>query len=315
MSATVIEPSAERLFSHFLDAVDGTACFPASSTPAEIAAACSPIGLRFPLLLDPSVSIFEHVTASTHAPASCRFGPYCDNILGMNWRCPNGSLVRIGEQVAKTTTGYDWLRFLLHSGTRFGSPVDYVVRLRPECGQTQAAILEGSPEDLKHCLREFIHSGWMHWWDAVDFLAESDRFRLRVIYHAVPDEMPIYAHRISEVATGRNVEVTSGALAECARDGIPDLVLKTTPDRTVALAQQLAREGHRCVALWYSGVVHAYFKDEKDMAARATAIGTDLAPQLEADGGDWHSKHLPAAPPRPDDREWLKVLQEVLDTL
>ena len=55
MSPTVLEPAAERLFPHFLDPVDGTACLPASSTPAEIAASCSPAGLRFPLLLDPSV--------------------------------------------------------------------------------------------------------------------------------------------------------------------------------------------------------------------------------------------------------------------
>lgn len=314
MSHTLLEPAAERLFPHFLDPVDGTACVSASSTPAEIAATCSPVGLRFPLFLDPTASLSEHIHAATHTPASCRFGPYCDNILGMNWRCPNGTLVRVGEQVAKTTTGYDWLRFLLHSGNRFGSPVDYVLRLRPECGQTQAAILEGTPETLEACLREFIHSGWMHWWDSVDFLTENNRFRLRVLYHTVPEEIPIYTHRISEIASGRQVSVTSAPLAEGTWDGIPDLVLKTTPDRTLSLARRIAKEGHRCVALWYSGVVHAYFKGLRDPASQALALGTSLAPELESDGGDWHSKHLPAPPPRASEREWIKILQEALET-
>jgi hypothetical protein len=68
------------------------------------------------------------------------------------------------------------------------------------------------------------------------------------------------------------------------------------------------------VALWYSGVVHAYFKNTAAPAQQAAAIGTTLAHELEAEGGDWHSKHLPTPEPTPAEREWLEILQEVLDT-
>jgi len=52
--------------------------------------------------------------------------------MGMNWRLPDGRIVRVGERVVKTTTGYDWFRFLLHTSHRFGHATDYASRLQPE---------------------------------------------------------------------------------------------------------------------------------------------------------------------------------------
>jgi FAD/FMN-containing dehydrogenase len=116
--------------------VDGTLCLPANAIAADIHSQAHAHRLRFPLLLDEATTLREQIAATTHAPVSCRFGPYCDNILGINWRLPSGRIARIGERVVKTTTGYDWLRFLLHSGSRYGEPVDYVLRLRPDYGCT-----------------------------------------------------------------------------------------------------------------------------------------------------------------------------------
>ena len=101
----------------------------------------------------------------------------------MNWRLPSGRIARIGERVAKTTTGYDWLRFLLHSGSRFGVAVDYVVRLRPDCGFTAIALFEGTHKALHTCVSKLLHSGWMHWWDAVDFITEGTASKVRVLVH------------------------------------------------------------------------------------------------------------------------------------
>ena len=75
--------SAERLFEPFLDPVDGVLCLPASATAADIQAQAGAHRLRFPLILDLLAPLRVQVEATTYAPASCRFGPYCDNILGM----------------------------------------------------------------------------------------------------------------------------------------------------------------------------------------------------------------------------------------
>ena len=119
----------ERLFVPFLDEVDGTLCLPSNAKASDIVSKAQAHRLRFPLLLDEAKTLREQIAATTHAPASCRFGPYCDNILGMNWRLPSGRIARIGERVVKTTTGYDWLRFLLHSGSRYGEPVIHSINL------------------------------------------------------------------------------------------------------------------------------------------------------------------------------------------
>lgn len=313
---TAFKPSTERLFAGFVDPVDGTCCVPASATAGDIEALVRDHRLRFPLVLDERASLAAQVDASTHAPASSRFGPFCDNILGMNWRLPNGSVVRIGERVAKTTTGYDWLRFLLHSGHRFGSPADYVLRLRPYCGATRLAHLKLDPQQGQTALEALIFNGWMHWWDSVDVLVERERFAVRVAFHTVSEEVECYEQRLREVAA-----MADGVLAveDCANapvDGLPDVVLKTTPDRTLAIARDLAREGLRCVVLYYSGIVHGFAALKGgEPVARAVELGAALADKLEAEGGDWHSRHISSSAPRLAEAAWLQTLEETIMAL
>ena len=95
--------------------------------------------------------------ASGFASASSRFGPYCDNIMGMNWKLRDGHVVRIGERVVKSTTGYDLLRFLLNSDGRFGEPVDFVLRLRPDCGTSGVFTLR--PEMTRSSAVVADHAG------------------------------------------------------------------------------------------------------------------------------------------------------------
>ena len=123
------QPSAkERLFEPFFDTIDATVLIP-SDLPLHQIPSLTNARLRFPLQLEPYASLLDHLRASDHAPASGRFGAFCDNVLGMNWLLPDGRRVRIGERVVKSTTGYDWFRFLLHTDGRFGHPIDYVIRL------------------------------------------------------------------------------------------------------------------------------------------------------------------------------------------
>ena len=302
----------ERLFVPFFDEVDGTLCLPAGATASDIEAQARRHRLRFPLLLDETRTLHEQIAASTHAPASCRFGPYCDNILGMNWRLPSGRIARIGERVVKTTTGYDWLRFLLHSGTRFGEPVDYVVRLRPDCGFTAIARFEGTRTALQFCVSKLLHSGWMHWWEAVDFITEGATSQVRVTIHCVPEELPIFARQCERIAAATSTQLILQNQAVWPLDGLPDLVLKTTPDRVISLAAELASEVTRSIALCYNGVLHLYVPPGENRAERARAIAQKVAPELHAIGGDWHSHWLPSTPPNIAESAWIQTLEQAI---
>jgi len=303
---------AERLFTPFLDAVDGTLCLQASATAAEITAQAAAHRLRFPLVLDAVSTLREQVAAATHAPASSRFGPYCDNILGINWRLPSGRVARVGERVVKTTTGYDWLRFLLHSGRRFGEPEDYVLRLRPDCGLHLEARLDGKIEALRNCVRHLLHSGWMHWWDAVDFVAEGASVCVRVSIHCPPDEGRIFAGQLTCIATEAQVRLTLQDNPAPSFDGLPDIVIKTTPDRAIGLACKLAPDAVRCVALCYNGVVHVYLNAGEEIAERARALMQPELGDLHALGGDWHSRWLPATPPTVTESQWIETLEQAI---
>jgi len=302
----------ERRFVPFLDEVDGTLCLPASATSAVIDEKARAYRLRFPLLLDEAKTLREQINASTHAPASCRFGPYCDNILGMNWRLPSGAIARIGERVVKTTTGYDWLRFLMHSGSRFGEPVDYVIRLRPDCGFTAIARFEGSPSALQACVSKLLHSGWMHWWDSVDFITEGRASSVRVAIHCVPEEAPIFAQQLEHIATSTKTQLTLQNHALSPLDALPDLVLKMTPDRVISLATELASEAVRSTGLCYNGVLHLYLSPGEDRAERTYALAQEVAPELHAVGGDWHSHWLPSTPPNITESAWIQTLEEAI---
>lgn len=302
----------ERLFVPFLDEVDGTLCLPATATAADIHSQASAHRLRFPLLLDEAKPLREQLAATTHAPASCRFGPYCDNILGMNWRLPSGRIARIGERVVKTTTGYDWLRFLLHSGSRYGDPVDYVLRLRPDCGFTVIARFDGGTEALHSCVANLLHSGWMHWWDAVDYINDGRASFVRVMIHCVPEEASIFAQQLEDVAASTSTQLTLLNNAPRPLDGLPDLVIKTTPDRAIGLSVELAHGARRCVALCYSGVVHVYMNESDDLTERTQALVQPYTAELHTLGGDWHSRWLPAMPPTVTESAWLNTLEEAI---
>ncbi len=309
---TIAPMPDERLFTPFIDAVDGTLCLPAGARAADIHAQAAAHRLRFPLILAADATLREHLDAATHAPASCRFGPYCDNILGLNWRLPGGRIARIGERVVKTTTGYDWLRFLLHSGSRFGEPVDCVLRLRPDCGFNLAARFDGDIAALRGCVSRLLHSGWMHWWDAVDFIAEGAATSVRVAVHCPPDEARIFAEHLARIAAEVQDELILQHDAPPPSDGLPDVVIKTTPDRAIGLADELARDAVRCVALVYSGVVHVHNRAGGDLAERAHALMQPHLGELHALGGDWHSRWLPETPPTVTESRWIETLERAI---
>jgi FAD/FMN-containing dehydrogenase len=309
---TVDPVRQERLFAPFLDSVDGTLCLAASSTAAQINEMTAQRRVRFPLILDAAATLEEQTNSATHAPASCRFGPYCDNILGMNWRLPSGRVARIGERVVKTTTGYDWLRFLMHSGRRYGEPLDYVIRLRPDCGFQFGAYFEGAMHPLQSCVRRLLHSGWMHWWDSVDFVCGHGSASVRVAVHCPRHESQIFEDELLRVAKEFGARLRVEEAVQPASDGLPDVTAKTTPDRAISLALALGGEAERCIALCYNGVVHVRLAEGSDIAERAHALMQPHLAELHALGGDWHSRWLPAMPPTITESRWIETLEQTI---
>lgn len=297
-----------RCFTPFVDSIDGVVCLSAEATAADIDALAIPEKLRFPLLIDRTATLIEQVESSGFAPASSRFGPYCDNIVGMNWRLPNGHVVRMGERVVKTTTGYDVFRFLLSSGRRFGRPLDYVLRLRPDCGVTSVHHLNGAWEDVSAAIPILLQNCWMHWFDSIDLITDADGCRLRIVVNCPGDECSLVDAYLGGYSASRNLALKTDRHVPSPTDGCPDFVFKTSPEHLVKLVQELTASGIRCVGLCYSGVLHGYLAEDTDKGDVISRLVRTHADTLHSFGGDWHSRHLPAAAPSNLESGWISQL-------
>lgn len=300
----------ERLFESFLDEVDGVLCVSAESTAGEVARLSEPHGLRFPLWLDPHQPLHANMAAADYAPASSRFGPFCDNITGMNWELPDGRMVRVGERVVKSTTGYDLLRFLLGSGERFGRAKDYVLRLRPLCDRDGAFVLAGQEHALEQAVAEILHGPFLHWLESVDWLAGNDPApQLRVAVHCPAAEWPVFAGYLSSLAAQHALNISEKSGSELVPDGLPDLALKTTPDQVIPLCRDLASRGEiRCTGLCYPGVVHVHLQNAADPASAVAEIVLRMAARLEQAGGDWISRHAVRPVGSEEEDRWVGEL-------
>jgi len=305
-----------RAFEPFFDEIDGVLCGPVTMTAIELNTLAAAQGFRFPLLLDQHLPLSEQVAASGFAPASSRFGPYCDNIMGMNWKLPTGRIVRIGERVVKSTTGYDLLRFLLHSTGEFGQPVDFVLRLRPDCGTSGVFSLIGDFPAISNAAAALLATCWIHWFDAVDVLIDRtfngqvEACRLRIALNCPAEEWPVYEAFLSSFAATQRLTLNSDSTTPLMPDGCPDIALKTTPDRVLQLAREIGADNSMTsVALCYNGVVHGYFKQPAtDARSQITQIVQRHSSALQEVGGDWQSRHLPRQTPTGVEAAWLKLL-------
>ena len=295
----------ERVFEHYIDPVDGILCIPAGSEAAGIAREASPHGLRFPLIIDESAPLCEQVASSPFAPASSRYGPYCDNITGMNWELPDGRVVRVGERVVKSTTGYDLLRFLLASGNRYGRAVDYVLRLRPSCDTSLGFCLRGDVGPLQTASKALLQSSWMHWFDSVDLVVETAPF-LRVWIHCPGAELSAYEKYLSDVAAKFSLILETEATN--VLDGCPDLAVKTSPEFSIETALDLTkRTGAKCIVLCYCGVVHAYLPGNETIAI--DQLVAPIESRLTSIGGHWQSRHVQRTP-SPLEATWISTLRK-----
>lgn len=292
MTAT---PLAGRLFEPFLDPIDGVICVSADDTVRAIDERVADSRLRFPLFLDRDTPIREQLVASPYAVVSSRFGPFCDNVLGMNWRLPNGMTIRLGERVVKSTTGYDVFRFLLHAPRIHGEPTSFVLRLRPRCDKTQTWTLCGTSDDLNRAAADVTTSCWQSWIDSVDLVFQGDGQQLRLGMHGPADDLAILGGYAEQLASRYSLRVES-RVDELPADGLPDLVLKTMPDRAGAFAREMTRFNPvRCVVLRPIGVIHVYLDGVERPQSLVRELVDRFGDEIERDGGDWSSRWLDRA--------------------
>ena len=232
----------------------------------------------------------------------------------MNWRLPSGKVVRFGERVVKTTTGYDLFRFVLGGGSRWGEPVDYVVRLRPNCGPTNVYRLRGSSESVERAVSTMLKSCWMHWFDSIDVLyapRDAQRPELRIAVSGPAFEANVADSYLKKVAVDHRLACDVAMNAPTPLDGLPDLALKTTADRAISLAAEIARDfALRTMALSYPGVVHVFGDGDGALVERLRAIVDRYASRLQEAGGDWMSRHLAAAAPSELEARWISILEQ-----
>lgn len=296
----------ERLFSYFIDPLDAVACVAADSKPNVLAIKFTKAGLRLPLLFDPNATLDEHVRAANDAPASSRFGGWCDNIVGMNWQLPNGLIVRLGERVVKSTTGYDLLKFFLGSGNRFGRALDYVIRLRPAADNYRTFTISGSGDGIRTMAAEITRSDWTHWFDSIDSVIERQRSgtggwstRLRLVAHLPDHELEIAQRYIESISLRHGARMTHETSAHFPVDRLADLAFKVAPDMAVSLADRIANTfSLRCVASCCVGAVWVYFDDdttdngksEIPMDQQIEKVVERYRQQVVESGGGWNSR-------------------------
>lgn len=303
----------ERLFGDFFDEVDGVVGMPASAFPEEVQRRVAGHGWRFPLVLDRGATLAEQVAASAFAPASSRFGPYCDNLTGMNWELPDGRRIRLGERVVKSTTGYDLHRFLLGTGGRFGKPTDFVLRLRPLADAGAVWSLQGDSTTLEEVVRNLLHSSYLPWLESLDWVRdmESPEPWLRLAVHCPREELKLFGEWVEGLARPRGIRVETTPGDGSVSDGLPDVVLKTTPDQVLPLARQLSLPaGTRWVGLCTCAAIHIYLPREQKTSSQIQAWLGLLQKTLGETGGDGFSRHVTSATLASEEAAWLAVLRK-----
>lgn len=260
-----------RTFAPFLDEVDMVMCCAASKPLAEVNERAAAVGLRFPLVCDPAASLAEHCSATDYAGTSARFGSYADNVLGMNWELLSGRIVRIGERVIKSATGYDLLRFLLHTDGRYGHARDYVIRLRPLRSATLRVVFQDSQAKLGELRDQVLSSSWVHWLDCVDlYVADNGRCALALEVNCGVEEQTVFAEYFDRL--GADAEIVPSGLTPLTRVTLPTMSVKTTLTTAPALARRLVDEyGGSARVLCVNGVVH-YFRDPQTRFAITDAL-------------------------------------------
>lgn len=306
---TGIATNESRCFVPFFDPVDMTALFPAETTMAEVDAAAAEHGLRYPLAITAGASLVEHFAIADYAPGSARFGSYADNVPGMNWQLPSGRMIRIGERVVKSTTGYDLLRFLLHSGDRFGRATAYVLRLRPLGGEPGSCRMDGREASLEALVAELRRSCWSHWFDTVDAVSgPEESTHLEIRFDCMQRESVVYTGYLKDLAARHGVNAQAAPPADHAH--LPAFSLKTTPNRALYEAARCVSDlGARVRTNLICGSLLVF----AEAAPADEWVWATLA-RLAQEGGHLSGLGTPLVHPQHEE-DWIRILENEWKTI
>ncbi len=216
-------------FDLYYDPQDMTTCVSATTTVAELNEKASADGLYFPLYINPEMTLGDLVLGYRYTSRSYRFGPLCDNVLGFNFVFPNGKQVKVGAQVVKNVTGFDFARFLANSGYRFGTLERVVLRLRASADTVQCRRVSGKFDAMETFRRELLgsatptarkegahgegpvrhsrgsrKSAYGQVLDAFDFIAEQDRLEFQLAFSCDEKQVKLFDQALGELAERNN---------------------------------------------------------------------------------------------------------------
>jgi hypothetical protein len=294
----------------FFDPEDLTACVLADETPAALNAKAAPYRCTFPLWLAPEQSFGDLFLSARATPRSFRYGFVGDNVLGLQWRLPKGTEIRLGGRVMKNVTGFDLIRFLAASQGRFGSPVRLVLRLRPLAEDGLDLRLQGPWPALKTLARSVRSSSWAHALDSCDLHADPSAAAIHLGFRAETRLLP--AFRAQALAWAENCGLVESESAAPPFSAKPWARAQARLDDCVDLAQEwLGRYGGRVHALLGQGILHL----EAPASTQGAELGLhELHQRLAEQGG--HCEHAsllpdPNAPQARWEAELLRRLEEV----
>lgn len=197
-------------FEPFLDTEDLTACVEAHETAASLNARAQRAACYFPLWLHPSQPFGELFLNARATPRSFRYGVLADNVLGLQWRLPNGVSLRLGGRVMKNVAGFDFVRFLSASQGRFGQPQRLVLRLRPLAQDGMELMLRGPWPALKDLARRVRSSSWAHALDICDLHANPTSGAIHLAFRAKAELLPAFHDEAKAWALASGVDLEQG---------------------------------------------------------------------------------------------------------
>jgi FAD/FMN-containing dehydrogenase len=255
----------------FYDPGDMTMCVAAETPIAEVNERAAADELTFPLYLDPTSTIGDLILHQPFTSRSYRFGPVADNVLGMNFVPSGGEPIKIGGQVVKNVTGFDFTRFLCYSGSRFGKVERVVLRLRAceVCRETR--VLTGQRAALDAFRKAIARNAWGAVLDALDGEISEHGARL-VLQFSCAAEMTATIDRVlADEADEHGLALVPGEAATPASD--PFVRIKTTLSRALATAGQLVEHhGGSAHAFLGNGYLHYEPASRTDPALRSALL-------------------------------------------
>jgi hypothetical protein len=265
-------------FEEFYDSKDMSTCVIASTSVAEVNERAAPDGLYFPLWLDMDMAVGDLVLRQPYTSRSFRYGSVADNVLGMNFRLVTGKMVKVGGQVVKNATGFDFTRFLCQSGRSFGSAERAVLRLRPLEETSGNRVFTGDRANLREFTRSFLRSQWSQIVDAVDFAIDPGSVAYHVGFSCPASWVEMHDRHLSAAAREHDLECSE---ADCLTPSIKSFArVKTTISTCMDFAGRLVDQfgGH---AHGFAG--NGYFHYDPPQGGEAN---TELSAALQALHGE-----------------------------